>query len=853
MADKKTQDELIAWADSVSADPLQFVLDAFPWGEPLTDLADHDGPDTWQREVLEKVRDGLLSLEQAIQVAVASGHGPGKALVNTELLPTPNGHTPIAALRVGDYVFAADGKKTLVTGVFPQGRKPIYRVTFDDGSFSEASEDHLWAVKSRQERRTGKSWRIASTLEILKAGVKRSNGIAEARQWEIPTQGAARYPYRHLRFEPYLLALWLGNGSKKKNQITQPKHSEWEEMIARRNIRVVPYQDRNCDCWYVPHLRAALRDLGLFDKGSHERFIPAEYLIAHAEARKAVLAGLLDTDGTIGKDGFISFDTTSPQLAGDVIELVRSLGGKARQQATVKMPFYRGADGEKIYGRPCYRVAINVPFNPFRLTHKATRWKPSAEARYRTRFVDRIEYIGEHEATCIRVADPFHCFLTRDYIVTHNSALVSWLILWALGTKEDTKGIVTANTETQLRTKTWAELAKWHRLCILGHWFIFTATALYAADKKHEKTWRIDAISWSENRTEAFAGMHNEGKRILVVYDEASAIPDIIWEVTEGALTDKNTEIIWAVFGNPTRNHGRFKECFGRFRHRWLHYQVDSRSAKLTNKKQIAQWVADYGEDSDFVRVRVRGHFPRAGSMQFISIELAESAMGKDREHLATIYDPFLLGVDVGRFGDDPSVIYFRRGRDGRTIPPIQLRGLDTMQVAARVADEFTFYKADGVFVDGGGVGAGVVDRLRYLKIPVIEVQFGAASDRTSFGEDDQANYANKRAEMWGNMKKWLRGGSVVNDPELLSDLTGVEYGYTLREGRDAIILEKKEDMKKRGLASPNIADALALTFAYPIAPSDHRTVSYGNTSRFEAEYSPLAAGYASIKGQQRR
>lgn len=405
------------------------------------------------------------------------------------------------------------------------------------------------------------------------------------------------------------------------------------------------------------------------------------------------------------------------------------------------------------------------------------------------------------------------------------SALVAWIILWAVSTFEDTKGVVTANTETQLKTKTWAELAKWHRLCINKHWFEMTATALYSKDPAHEKTWRIDMIAWSERNTEAFAGLHNQGKRILIIMDEASAIPDIIFEVSEGALTDEHTQIIWCAFGNPTRNTGRFRECFGRFKHRWDHSQIDSRTVSLTNKEQIAQWVADYGEDSDFVRVRVRGVFPRAGSMQFISSDIADAAA--NRECKAESFDPLVIGVDVARFGDDQSIIQFRRGRDAKTIQPIKLRGVDTMTLAAKVAECYRTYKPHAVFVDGTGVGGGVVDRLRQLNIPVIEVQFGAAPDRSLPGQDNDA-YANKRAEMWGNLRTWLKGGSIPNDPELIADLTGVEYGFVLRDGRDAIILEKKSDMKKRGLASPDCADALALTFAYAVSVDAKRApISY--------------------------
>lgn len=399
------------------------------------------------------------------------------------------------------------------------------------------------------------------------------------------------------------------------------------------------------------------------------------------------------------------------------------------------------------------------------------------------------------------------------------SALVAWIILWAVSTFEDTKGVVTANTETQLKTKTWAELAKWHRLCINKHWFELTATALYSKDPAHEKTWRVDMIPWSERNTEAFAGLHNQGKRILILMDEASAIPDIIFEVSEGALTDENTQIIWCAFGNPTRNTGRFRECFGRFKHRWGNNQIDSRTVTLTNKEQIAQWVADYGEDSDFVRVRVRGVFPRASSMQFIGGDIADEAAARVAK--AMEFDPFIIGVDVARFGDDQSIIQFRKGRDAKSIPPIKLRNVDTMTLAAKVAECYRIYKPDAIFVDGTGVGGGVIDRLTQLNIPVTEVQFGAKADRSLPGQEDVA-YANKRAEMWGNMRAWLKGGAILNDPELIADLTGVEYGFIIRDGRDAIILEKKADMKKRGLASPDLGDALALTFAYAVIRDEY-------------------------------
>jgi hypothetical protein len=423
------------------------------------------------------------------------------------------------------------------------------------------------------------------------------------------------------------------------------------------------------------------------------------------------------------------------------------------------------------------------------------------------------------------------------------TSCAAWVLLWAMSTMPNTRCVVTANTDTQLRTKTMIELHKWHALAINRHWFRATATGLFSADPAQERLWRADAVPWSEENTEAFAGLHNLGRRILLIFDEASSIADKIWEVAEGALTDEDTEIVWLVFGNPTRNTGRFRECFGRFRHRWDVAHIDARFVEGTNKALIEQWVSDYGLDSDFCRVRVRGEFPNASSLQFIDVALVEAAARSDREYSVQFgtSNPVIMGVDVGRFGDDASVLRFRRGRDARSIPAVKLRGCDTMALAARIADEAARWGVDQIFIDGGGVGGGVVDRCRQMGLDVVEVQFGAKSDRSWIGQDRFVAYANKRAEIWGGMKEWLRDGAIDADPELIADLIGVEYGYVLRDGRDAIQLERKEDMKRRGLASPDNGDAVALTFSYPVVRRRHH-----GTAKHEIEYDPFKAMYGS-------
>lgn len=382
------------------------------------------------------------------------------------------------------------------------------------------------------------------------------------------------------------------------------------------------------------------------------------------------------------------------------------------------------------------------------------------------------------------------------------SALIAWIGLWALATCQDTKITLTANTEPQLRTKTWPEVSKWFRLLICAHWFKLTLTSIFSAVAKHEKTWRWDCVTWSEHNTEPFAGLHNLRKRIVLLFDEASGIADRVWEVAEGALTDEDTEIVWVAFGNPTKNTGRFRECFGKFAHRWIGQQIDSRDVPGTNKAQIQQWKDDWGDDSDFFRVRVRGVFPRASAEQFIAHDIVADA----RKRTAVGYEklPKVLSVDVARFGDDQTVLAERQGQHFRIISVH--RGLDTMQTAARVADAMDAGKYDAVFIDGVGVGGGVVDRLRQMNRKVIDVNAGAAAT-------DDKQFFNKRAEMWSAARDWLKAGGCLpeKDEELATDLTSPEYFF---DGKQRLCIERKDDMKARGLRSPDKGDALTLTFA---------------------------------------
>jgi hypothetical protein len=449
---------------------------------------------------------------------------------------------------------------------------------------------------------------------------------------------------------------------------------------------------------------------------------------------------------------------------------------------------------------------------------------------------------AERQETLVRHAGERQGALVRQAVASGHgigkSALVSWLILWGVSTFADTRGVVTANTERQLKTKTWAELAKWHRLCRYtsprfrtegAPTFDLTDTAIYSADPAHRKTWRIDLVPWSERNTEAFAGLHNKGRRILLLFDEASAIPDSIWQVSEGALTDEGTQIVWCVFGNPTRNTGRFKECFtGRSASRWGSRQIDSRTCKFTNKELIEQWRQDYGEDSDFFKVRVRGMFPSASAKQFISVADVDAAYGRHLRAEQYSFAPKILSVDPAWEGDDELVIGLRQGLAFRILRVIPKNDND-FQVANIIGTIEDAEKTDAVFIDAG-YGTGIVSAGRTLGRNWQLVWFA--------GKSADPGCLNKRAEIWKLMRDWLKsGGAIPRDSGLYNDLIGPE---TVARADGMIQIEPKETMKRRGLRSPNRADCLAISFAYPVAARGGRNAKPAFAL---TEYDPMEGG----------
>ena len=382
-----------------------------------------------------------------------------------------------------------------------------------------------------------------------------------------------------------------------------------------------------------------------------------------------------------------------------------------------------------------------------------------------------------------------------------------------LTTRIGSTTIVSANSEAQLRSITWAEITKWLALLINNHWFEISATRVTPAKwlaeiverdlKKGTRFWSVEGRLWSEENPDAYAGLHNVDG-VCLIFDEASGIPDAIWDVAQGFFTENTPNRFWCAFSNPRRNQGYFFECFNSKRDFWNTDAIDARDVEDTDKSVYEQIILEYGEDSPQARIEVYGQFPATGDDQFIAPSLVDEAGRRPKYKDADA--PIVIGIDPARSGADSTVIVVRQGRDLLHIK--RYRGDDTMTTVGHVIDAIEEYKPTLTVIDEGGLGYGILDRLTEQRYKVRGVNFGWKSK-------NPVMWGNKRAELWGAMRDWLRKASIPADRQLKSDLTGPK---TKPDSAGTIFLESKKDMKARGLASPDAADALACTFAFPVA-----------------------------------
>jgi len=475
------------------------------------------------------------------------------------------------------------------------------------------------------------------------------------------------------------------------------------------------------------------------------------------------------------------------------------------------------------YADPLRHVLISYPWG-----HGALEGRNGPDEWQREFLIELGEEVKKRKFDGVTAVDVVS-FSTSSGHGIGKSCLCAWLVIWIRDTRPQSMGTLTATTAEQLRSRTFGELLKWHNMSLTKHWFTLNAGSAGSLNMYHkdDRTWGCTGQTCQENNSEAFAGQHRDASTSYYLFDEASGVPDKIFEVRAGGLTDG--EPMTFDFGNPTRNSGMFHaNMVGKFRHRFIRRHIDSRSVAITNKEYLARMIDDYGIDSDVVKVRVLGQFPSASTHQFISTDDVDAAMAREMMPSEYNFAPVIIGVDPAWTGDDDFVIQLRQGNNSKTLG-VYARNDNDVQMAQLIAQFEDDYNADAVFVDGG-FGTGIISIGHTMGR--IDWQIVWFSDKSM-----DRGCLNKRAEMWELVRIWLKEGGCLEEDEIMrSDLTGVELVPRL-DGKKQ--LESKEHMKDRGLASPNRADALAITFAFPVA-SKKLAYNPHQEAQTQHEYEPI-------------
>ncbi len=416
--------------------------------------------------------------------------------------------------------------------------------------------------------------------------------------------------------------------------------------------------------------------------------------------------------------------------------------------------------------------------------------------------VEALKAITEHSHVAIRAAHD-----------QGKTALLAWVGWWFLTTHFPCKIPVAANTQDQLRDVTWSEFMKWGRMLpeqVRQHYDIGLERITMKAAP--EECFAV-ARTASKSNPEALQGFHSEN--LLFLLEEASGMEDIIFEIASGAMSSKNSHAL--MIGNPNRSTGYFARAFKENRELWHGLHWAWRHNPWSDEHYPERMAAEYGDHSNVYRIRVLGDFPTSEDNAVIPLDLVEDAIGRDVEN--TVFRAVVWGVDVARYGDDRCALVKRKG-NWITERPRTWRQKDLMETVGMVAREY-FETAEGsrplaINVDVIGLGAGVVDRLRELGLPVFGINVG----ETSMNPE---RFMRQRDELWWAARDYFhrRDVRIPDDPALVSDLCVPTYKL-LSSGK--IQVESKDDMKKRGVKSPDIADAFCLTFAGGEFAATHQT-----------------------------
>lgn len=777
---KKSTDKMTLWREH----PSEMVRDLF-----------HIEPDPWQVEALEAFpRHPRLAMKAPIDCEA--------------MVPTPRGTRKWGTIKPGQVVFAQDGSIAKVKSRFDVGVVPMYRVTFRDGTSLRVSADHEWDIQTPYDRKDGRGVRTVSTSTLATMNLRSAK--TGQRLISIPPQGPAQYPVADLPADPYIFGLWLGDGIANESRLICPDLSIRAEILLRgQTITTSSAVTKRIG---LPRWGTALRATGASTCRSFEKYIPERYKHASVSQRLDLLRGLMDSDGTVAKNGHSYLASCSKKLIDDFIWLARSLGYVAKQMGP-----YRINGGEN---RDSYRAVICGQICPFLAdTRKLKRWKCPVFGKS-LRFIDSVEPDGEAEAMCIEIDHHSHCFLATDFIVTHNckgpgkTALEAWIGWNFLLTRPYPKCAATSISGQNLKDNFWAEMAKWQsRSPMLMKAFEWTAQRI--SYRKEPENWFMSARTWPQSadsgrQADTLAGFHAD--YVLFILDESGGIPSAVMVSAEAALSSCiEGHIVQA--GNPTMLSGPLYAACTTERRLWKVIEItgdpdDPRRSTRINVQWARDQIEKYGRDNPWVLVNVFGQFPPSSLNVLIGPDEVTAAMNRGYKEYDIGKASKIMGVDVARYGDDSSVIARRQGVQMFNFD--KKRNLESTQGAGWVSRTWDEWGAHACFIDmTGGHGAGWYDQLRVLGKAPIGVQYAGEPH-------EKSRYHNKRAEMAFDFVNWIKnGGALPNSPELMAALTQTTYTFH----KDRFLLQPKDEVKLAIGYSPDEFDAAMQTFAEPVTP----------------------------------
>jgi phage terminase large subunit len=385
------------------------------------------------------------------------------------------------------------------------------------------------------------------------------------------------------------------------------------------------------------------------------------------------------------------------------------------------------------------------------------------------------------------------------------SAVAAWALIWFILTKFPCKAVVTAPTSGQLFDALFAEVKHWIGFLPEALQALLQVTSNRIELKEAPESAFISARTSRAEQPEALQGVHSDN--VLLIADEASGVPEQVFQAASGSMSGEHATTL--LLGNPVRTSGLFYDSHNKLAHRWKTYHVSCITSDRVSESYVEEQRLRYGENSNVFRIRVLGEFPLADDNTVLPLALVGPAVGRDI--VVAPGTPMVWGVDVARYGKNASVLLKRRGKE--VLGDIkQWRGLDLMQLVGAIHNEYVsapeHLRPEEINVDAIGLGAGVADRLRELGLPVRAINVGELPSM-------KTRYRNLRCELWYECREWLEpmDARLPDDDDLVSQMIAVQYKYM---SNMKLQLESKDEMEKRGVESPDVADALMLTFAGP-------------------------------------